>query len=543
MLNLKEILLRADEMSIQDILGEQTIKILNLLNEDGIYLSELKRLILNLHSGEDLLSNPKYRKIIIDLLKLDEAKTIARILGVYHSTDTPASWYKTIKDLRYHRNSENLNTLFSIFNIQKGKTIIEEECISEITITVQYGLFEHQRVAARKVQNILNTGHERVLLHMPTGSGKTRTSMNIISDYLRANEKTLVIWLANTEELCEQAALEFEKAWTVLGNREISIYRHWKNHNVELSQLNEGLIVAGLQKLISSSKGTNGRHFMVELAKRISFVVFDEAHQSIAPVYNDIVSYLLEVGQPKKLIGLSATPGRSFGNIEEDQKLADFYHRKKVKLEVKGYANPIDYLTDAGYLAKANFNYIKHKNIPSLGIDDENKGSSTPYDYTKEILSKLAEDEQRNLLLVNQAIRLSKTHKRIILFAPSVECSNIISFILQSQGIHARSLTSNTDNSQRKLIINDFKNNDDSPKILCNYGVLTTGFDAPKTSAAIIGRPTTSLILYSQMVGRAIRGINAGGNIEAEIVTVIDEDLPGFRSVAEAFENWEDVWE
>lgn len=543
MLNLREILLRADEITIQEILGEQTVKILNLLHDDGIYLSELKRLLLSLHSDEELLSNNKFRNIILDLLKPDEAKAIARILGVYRSTDETTTWYEKIKGIGYRKNSENLNMLLSVFNVQKKQQSYIEQMLTERNILVKYGLFKHQRDAARKVQSILSSGHERVLLHMPTGSGKTRTSMNIIADYLRANENTLVIWLANTEELCEQAAQEFEKAWTVLGNRDLYTYRHWKNQNVEITQLKEGLIVAGLQKLINSSKGTAGRSFMVKLANKVSFIVFDEAHQSIAPVYNDIVNYLLNIGPSKKLIGLSATPGRSFGNIEEDIKLASFYHRKKVKLEVKGYDNPIDYLTDAGYLAKAKFNYINYKNIPSLGYENEDEDLTLHRDYTKDVLNKLAEDEKRNLLLINQAIRLTKNHQRIILFAPSVECSNIISFVLQSQGIHARSLTSNTENTLRKQIINDFKNADDTPKVLCNYGVLTTGFDAPKTSAAIIGRPTTSLILYSQMVGRAIRGINAGGNKEAEIVTVIDEDLPGFRSVAEAFENWEDVWE
>jgi len=78
--------------------------------------------------------------------------------------------------------------------------------------------------------------------------------------------------------------------------------------------------------------------------------------------------------------------------------------------------------------------------------------------------------------------------------------------------------------------------------VIVNYGVLTTGFDAPKTSAALIARPTKSLVLYSQMVGRAIRGTRAGGNMDAEIVTVTDPNLPGFGDVAEAFTNWEDVW-
>lgn len=541
MLKLKEVLLRADEITVQEILGTHSVKILNLLNKDGIYLSKLKEYILNLYTEEELLTNKELRNAIIDLLKPDEAKAIARILGVYSQHDAPTVWYEKIKNLSYRKGSKNAIDLFEFFNVYSLKRIVKEsECTNQQAVPVSYGLFEHQRIAAREVQDLLNKGHQKVLLHMPTGSGKTRTSMNIISDYLRTNEKTFVIWLANTEELCEQAALEFEKAWSVLGNREINIYRHWKEFSINLEQSEEGFIVAGLQKLINSSKGTQGRQFLNNLARKVSLIIFDEAHQSIAPVYNNIVEHLFNVGSSqKKLIGLSATPGRSFGDIEEDLKLAHFYNRQKVKLRVDGYENPIDYLIESGYLAKAHFTYINYKNIPSLEVKD----TSLQAEYTKEILSKLAEDERRNLLLIEQAIRLAKTHKRIILFAPSVECSNVISFVLQSQGIDARSLTSNTEDTQRKKIITDFKNNDNSPKVLCNYGVLTTGFDAPKTSAAIIGRPTTSLILYSQMVGRAIRGINAGGNIEAEIVTVIDEDLPGFRSVAEAFENWEDVWE
>ena len=75
-----------------------------------------------------------------------------------------------------------------------------------------------------------------------------------------------------------------------------------------------------------------------------------------------------------------------------------------------------------------------------------------------------------------------------------------------------------------------------------NFGVLTTGFDAPAASAALIARPTKSLVLYSQMVGRVIRGPKAGGTDRCEVVTVVDTTLPGFGDVAEAFTNWEDVW-
>jgi superfamily II DNA or RNA helicase len=94
----------------------------------------------------------------------------------------------------------------------------------------------------------------------------------------------------------------------------------------------------------------------------------------------------------------------------------------------------------------------------------------------------------------------------------------------------------------RAHIISDFKGESEKSMVLCNYGVLTTGFDAPRTSCVIIARPTKSLVLYSQMVGRAIRGPQAGGNQKALIVTVNDPTLPGFGNVEAAFVNWEDVW-
>ena len=110
------------------------------------------------------------------------------------------------------------------------------------------------------------------------------------------------------------------------------------------------------------------------------------------------------------------------------------------------------------------------------------------------------------------------------------------------RGHHAASITSKS-GPNRASVISGFKQDTDHPQILCNFGVLTTGFDAPKTSAALIARPTLSLVLYSQMVGRAMRGVTAGGNRECEIVTVVDPRIPGFGSVLEAFTNWEDVWD
>jgi len=135
-----------------------------------------------------------------------------------------------------------------------------------------------------------------------------------------------------------------------------------------------------------------------------------------------------------------------------------------------------------------------------------------------------------------------KKHQRVILFASSVNHAKLMTAILSAKGYDADVVTGETPSGSRERAIRKFKGGDSTPQILCNYGVLTTGFDAPKTSATLIARPTKSLVLYSQMVGRAIRGPKQGGNKTADIVTVVDPGLPGFGSIAQAFLNWEDVW-
>jgi superfamily II DNA or RNA helicase len=117
-----------------------------------------------------------------------------------------------------------------------------------------------------------------------------------------------------------------------------------------------------------------------------------------------------------------------------------------------------------------------------------------------------------------------------------------VALLLDAIGIDSGIVIGDSSSSQRMRTIRKFRRKTNVPMVMCNYGVLTTGFDAPEISAAVIARPTKSLVLYSQMVGRATRGIKAGGNETCTISTVVDTNLPGFGDIAEAFMNWEDVW-
>ena len=133
-------------------------------------------------------------------------------------------------------------------------------------------------------------------------------------------------------------------------------------------------------------------------------------------------------------------------------------------------------------------------------------------------------------------------HRRVLVFAAAVEHARVLTAILVARDIRSNVVTGLTPERVRERAIRTFKSDDEMPMVLVNFGVLTTGFDAPKASAVVIARPTQSLVLFSQMVGRAIRGPKAGGTEACEIVTVVDPSLPGFGDVAAAFLNWEDIW-
>jgi DNA repair protein RadD len=401
-------------------------------------------------------------------------------------------------------------------------------------------LFQHQRRAAREVHEKIQGHIRRVVLHMPTGAGKTRTAMNVVVEHLRMKEPTLVVWLAHTEELCEQASHEFEHAWSALGNRTLSLYRFWGDHEFNPQTIRDGFVVAGLAKLYSATKQTI--QVASVLGSRSSLVVIDEAHIAIADTYKLIIEALVVHHSGTALLGLTATPGRTWSDIEADRKLASFFSRQKVELTIEGYTNPVDYLIAEGYLAQAIFKPLMHEGGLELTAEDYRR-IEAEFDIPASVMLKLADDEQRNLVIIREIEELSKQHERIIVFATTVEHANLIATILRARGHNAASVTGQTPETERVRRIEEYKSADPETRILCNYGVLTTGFDAPRTSAAVIARPTKSLVLYSQMVGRAIRGVRAGGNKSAVIVTVVDQDLPGFNSVADAFTNWEDIWE
>ena len=401
----------------------------------------------------------------------------------------------------------------------------------------------YQRDVIYDITDHLTHGNRRCLLHMPTGSGKTWTAMRIISSKFLQHEPTIIIWLAYSEELCEQAIDAFKTVWSRMGDREISIIRFYKKHRLDIlectSHGNDCLVVAGIDKIISAEKA-HGR-LLATLADRVSLVVMDEAHQAVAPVYRSILEQILEK-RPDSIdfLGLSATPGRTTHGSEDPEELSKFFGYKKATLRTKGKKNPVQYLIEEGYQACPNVKVIQ---ADGRLTSEDLRRIERNRDIPKDILGKIGKDTRRMVKVVGQVVDLIESgHKRIIMFAPSVDNSRDVSLILSAKGHRSFHIDANTTTEDRQGSIDMYRSDMTEPIVMCNYGVLTTGFDAPSTSAAVIARPTKSRVLYNQMVGRAMRGKRVRGNEKCEIRVLTDVNMPGLTSIAEGFMAWEDLW-
>ena len=531
---LQTLLRNAKKSALREVIGPSIVDTLQGLDPSLDSGTRLGEFAVRLVEPSEALRNPKMRDRIIRMLPLPKARELGGHLGAKDA--------RTLYDdlCRAAADPAALAVLYSFFGVVRDARAPANSPPDTVNVVAGYPLFDHQRAAAERVLHALGNAPRKVILHMPTGAGKTRTAMHIVAEHLQRHEPTVVCWLAQNAELLDQAADEFENAWRFLGNRATSLVRFWRHRRPDVLDIQDGVIVSGLAKM--SALDNRDAATLLRLADRVSLTIIDEAHQAIAPTYAAILTALYSKRPHNALLGLTATPGRSWSDIGDDRKLSEYFDGRKVTLEVEGYDDPVTFLIDQKYLARPIFRTLNSYAGLKLSENDVNALSSA-IDVPQQILERLGTDTQRNLKILSTVEDLMTRHRRVIVFAPSVENARMLTAILSIRGHEAFVVTGQSNTSERERVIKRFRSKDNRGMVVVNYGVLTTGFDAPATSAAVIARPTRSLVLYSQMVGRTTRGTRAGGNEKAEIVTVVDPHLPGFGSVADAFKNWEDVWD
>lgn len=484
-------------------------------------------------------------------LAIPDAKELSQELGLSFNEDDVQEMYDKLERWSKRAKIEELRPLCDYFGVdfERLQAGVEEfiPVAAERSISPQYPLFPYQVRGMLSVIKKWEEGWKRVLLHMPTGSGKTRTAMSIVCNRLYCGKTRLVVWLADSKELCYQAIDEFERSWRHLGNTPLKAYVYSGEDRVDLSKVESGFLAITLQSANNVLK--NDYEIFEKFISASPLVVFDEAHKAIARTYANVIDSLVPKISPPPLrpllLGLTATPGRA--TEEESESLAATFENTIVELRGENGEHIVEYLMKKGYLAIPNFktiqvdfnlqNFLKSQGLP--------KGYKVREKDTNRLIEYIANDNNRNLIISRELVNnLLPNHRRIIFFAASVKQAKLISSLLNVVSNRKVSEVVTADTPNRKKIIDWFceKSRPGEPRILCNYGVLTTGFDAPEVSAILIGRPVDSLVLYSQMVGRGLRGPNAGGTPEVEIVRIHDNGLPQFLDLKDAFNNWNEQW-
>ncbi|TCT21769.1 superfamily II DNA or RNA helicase [Melghiribacillus thermohalophilus] len=369
----------------------------------------------------------------------------------------------------------------------------------------------------------LEGNHTRCMLSLPTGGGKTRIAVESFIEWMqpRFHEGKYMIWIAQSEELCEQAITCIADMWMDKEFPEtLRIYRYFGGNDIKPDALNGGAVVASIHQIHSRLKKEDA--FIKEVLKNCGAMIIDEAHHAAANMYQNLFQKAKKWTESElfAVCGLTATPGRSDHSIHT---LVDQFEAYLIKPEIHDdpeYAeNPLKYFRDQGYLAVPK-HYVYENNRP-IKIDEDDIRDKEG-EFTPEFLRVLAEDQERNKIIVEQLQNIPAGSPTLV-YACTVEHAEFLASVMNSLGRTAVSISAKTPKSVRRMHIEAFKNGE--IEFLFNFGVLTTGFDAPKTEYIVICRPTTSEVLYEQIVGRGLRGPKFGGTEECVIIDFADNIL------------------
>ena len=389
-------------------------------------------------------------------------------------------------------------------------------------------LHNYQRKIVDKVRSLIRSdgvlNDRSSMISLPTGSGKTRVAVQAIVEALREAEIAGgILWVADRDELCEQAVVAWRQVWASEGKQSVQlrISRMWARQPLPQPTSDWHVIVASIQTLFSRiSRQPDAYQFLADF----KLVVFDEAHRSVAPTFRKVMQELgmtrLRRASEPFLIGLTATPYRGYDE-DETQRLVNRYGDNRLDRGAFKSDEPeavIGELQDMRVLARADQATIEGSSF-LLSEDELRQARSVPW-LPESVEKRIAEDADRTRRIMQAYIDRIKPDWPALIFATSVDHAQILSALLDSKGIRSRAVSGKTDRIVRRRVVEEFRNG--KIQTLVNYGVFREGFDAPRTRAIIVARPVYSPNLYFQMIGRGLRGEKNGGNDRCLILNVED---------------------
>ena len=373
-------------------------------------------------------------------------------------------------------------------------------------------LHDYQRRVVDNVRSLIQSngvlGQNRGMVSMPTGSGKTRVAVQSIVEAIREGDyEGGVLWVADRDELCEQAVEAWREVWASEGAqaKRLRISRMWAGQPRPLPSGEMHVIVASIQTLYSKIQNQPESY---EFLQDFDLVVFDEAHRSVAPTSTSVMQDLgltrRRLNDEPILIGLTATPYRGRDEAET-QRLVNRYSSNRLDNGAFASDDPqavIQELQDMRVLARADHATITGGDF-SLTYQERQRQQRQGRDFPwlpASVEQRISNDTVRTQNIVKEYFNRIEPDWPTLIFATSVEHSKTLAALLTARGVKARAVSGETDAATRRRVVEEFRSGE--VKALVNYGVFREGFDAPKTRAIIVARPVYSPNLYFQMIGR-----------------------------------------
>lgn len=397
----------------------------------------------------------------------------------------------------------------------------------------------------------------RAIVSLPTGAGKTRTAVESMHRLLvrpgldPRTRPYVIVWLAHTEELCEQALACFRQVWAGLGDGPpLALVRFWGAYTRTEELLRESLghaardfcvLVSTPQRLVNVLESSEAlqQEWRTTLVDRAGLVVIDEAHRAAAPTYRQIIE-AFGAATHAAIVGLTATPfRREYVDQHEGTRELRALFRRLIEARRTLGDEPLAALQARGVLARPVVKEIVTRQRVRLQMTLFDEAPSD--ERLDEEINQLVDTHARRreilkALLVESQFR---PDMRMVYFAPSVHDARCMAYLLQESGVSASVVTGDTRVVTRRRVIDDFRSG--RVQVLCNCEVLTTGFDDPQVTHVVMSRTTVSQVLYEQMVGRGLRGPAFGGTEECIVMDCIDQYDAGPRLTL-GYTGFREVW-
>lgn len=311
---------------------------------------------------------------------------------------------------------------------------------------------------------------------MPTGTGKSFVIALFAETALKSYPQTKIIVATHVKELIAQNYAELIEAWP---------FAPAGIHSAGLKRRDtrEQIIFAGIQSVANKAAAFGF----------VDLLIIDEAHllgPGDTTNYQKFIAGLKAINPNLRIIGLTATPYRlGHGHIADGELFDD------VCFDITGL-EAFNRLIAEGYLAPL----VPKPTQMELDVTGVKK---TGGDYNGAELQIAVDKNEVTYAAIKEALAVAHNRKHWLIFSSGVDHAEHIAEMMRSFGETCLAVHSKMGNDARDEAINKFKRGE--VRALVNNNILTTGFNSPWVDCIVCLRPTTSSVLWVQMLGRGTR--------------------------------------